>query len=229
MRLSGGGPVVPTSPRNQLVTATNSIESPSMHASRLPIPTDTHISESSFPPESASLCAPSIPMPSNRHSRSVRTSTRSNCRRGSVPVARSPYKEPCAQHNLGPMNLSCQHCSALHWADERLSKSSLSSPHFGTCCDDGKVQLQAFEDPPLLLRTLLTSQTVQAQEFRNNIRQYNAALAMCSLGVKVDTSVTDGRGPYCFRISGELSHRIGSLLPSGGRDPTYSQLYFYDP
>lgn len=40
---------------------------------------------------------------------------------------------------------------------------------------------------------------------------------------------SDRRGPPLFRIQGELHHRSGSLLPSSGHVPTYSQLYVYEP
>ncbi|XP_074291255.1 uncharacterized protein LOC141618030 [Silene latifolia] len=35
-------------------------------------------------------------------------------------------------------------------------------------------------------------------------------------------------GPYTFRISGQNSHFIGSLLPVGERPPSFLQLYIYD-
>ena len=37
-----------------------------------------------------------------------------------------------------------------------------------------------------------------------------------------------GVGPYVFKLHGELSHSIGSLLPAEGEPPVYAQLYIYD-
>ncbi|KAK4383912.1 hypothetical protein Sango_3108900 [Sesamum angolense] len=51
---------------------------------------------------------------------------------------------------------------------------------------------------------------------------------LTSIGGKVDTSVLDGRGPPCFKISGENYHRIGSLLPSPGCMNSFAQLYICD-
>lgn len=51
---------------------------------------------------------------------------------------------------------------------------------------------------------------------------------MTSMGVNVIRSINDGRGPYVFKISGQLCHRIGSLVPSNGTKPEYCQLYIFD-
>ena len=84
--------------------------------------------------------------------------------------------------------------------------------------------------PPDALHYLFTGATPQADRFRQNIRQYNSALAFTSLGVKVDNSVNvGGGGPPTFRIHGELHHQLGSLLPRNGDHPAYAQLYIYDP
>ncbi|KAL0308907.1 UNVERIFIED_CONTAM: hypothetical protein Sradi_5833000 [Sesamum radiatum] len=48
------------------------------------------------------------------------------------------------------------------------------------------------------------------------------------MGGKVDTFVQDGRGPPCFKISGENYHRIGSLLPPPGCMNNFLQLYICD-
>jgi len=112
---------------------------------------------------------------------------------------------------------------------ERLTASLNRNPAFGTCCDQGQVCIPALHDPPEHLRRLFEDRTPEAVEFRKNIRQYNAALAFTLLGVKVDTKINDGRGPYVFHIHGGLNHRIGDLMPVEGQQPVYAQLYIYDP
>jgi hypothetical protein len=83
---------------------------------------------------------------------------------------------------------------------------------------------------PQELRDLFTAMTPLAHQFRQHIRQYNAAPAFTSLGVGVDHNVnTGGGGPPTFRIHGELCHRIGSLFPCEGDHPMSAQLYIYDP
>lgn len=149
-----------------------------------------------------------------------------------LPTARRPYREPLERHDLGRMDRACTKCGALHWLMERTTAagSSNSQPLFSICCGNGSVQLPPIYPPPAELAYFFTESTAEAQRFRDNIRQYNAALAFTSLGVKVDNSVNaGGGGPPTFRIHGELCHQLGSLLPRNGERPVYAQLYIYDP
>jgi hypothetical protein len=52
--------------------------------------------------------------------------------------------------------------------------------------------------------------------------------AMTSVGVKVINDINDGHGPYVFKISGQICHRIGSLIPAHGKKPEFCQLYIFD-
>jgi hypothetical protein len=144
-----------------------------------------------------------------------------------LPIARRPYEEICNRHDLGTMNIRCSNCSAFHWAGEYVR--TIRGKSFGMCCNHGKVRVPVAPDPPPLLRQLLDGTHADSRHFREHIRQYNAALAFTSLGVRVDGTVNSGRGPYVFRIGGELCHLIGSLLPTQSAQPTYAQLYIYDP
>jgi len=74
----------------------------------------------------------------------------------------------------------------------------------------------------------LTGNDYFSREFCNNIRQYNAAFAMTSVGVKIDNSVTRQSSPYCFKIQGELHHLTGALLPHDDQTPMYVQIYILD-
>ncbi len=69
----------------------------------------------------------------------------------------------------------------------------------------------------------------RSKMFNRNTRQYNAAFAFTSLGAKIDRSVLNGTGSYAFRVSGELTHRMGPLLPEPGQTHSYAQLYIHDP
>ncbi|EIN05534.1 hypothetical protein PUNSTDRAFT_17327, partial [Punctularia strigosozonata HHB-11173 SS5] len=102
-------------------------------------------------------------------------------------------------------------------------------PTFSMCCDHGKVRVPLARDPPAALRKLFEDTSKRGKEFHANIRQYNAALAFTSLGVKIDDTVNSGQGPYAFWIHGELYHRMGSLLPVQGHVPLYAQLYIHNP
>ena len=149
-----------------------------------------------------------------------------------LPKGRRPYHEPQRgpeRHNLGPMNVECSHCHALHFDSEKLSSSTRANKKFGSCCLQGQIQLPAFREPPRTLRDLLCGISPHSNSFKKNIRQYNAAFAFASLGVKVDHAVTNAPGPYCFCINGDLHHLSGSLLPENGENESYAQIYIHDP
>ncbi|KAJ3715109.1 hypothetical protein C8R42DRAFT_726046 [Lentinula raphanica] len=145
---------------------------------------------------------------------------------GSLGAARRPYTESSIErHDLGLMNIACSHCGALHWAKESHATLSNIGPSFGMCCKHGEVDIPLLQCPPELLLRLLTSNDHQAKEFRENIAQYNSALAFTSVGVSVDDKVNHwSRGPPVFRIHGELKHFSGSLLPCEGKAPSYAHI-----
>jgi hypothetical protein len=87
------------------------------------------------------------------------------------------------------------------------------------CCKNGKILLPNLPATPQELEVLLTSKESSAVKFRDQICMYNSVLAFTSLSAKVDESVIGGRGPYSFRIQGELYHKIRSLCPAKGQRP----------
>ncbi|KNZ72420.1 hypothetical protein J132_03386 [Termitomyces sp. J132] len=145
-----------------------------------------------------------------------------------VPRGRQPYLIEYPPHYLGPMTVICPHCQALHFDAEKLTKSTRNSPKFGMCCLQGQVNLPRLRDAPADLLNLLHGHHPLSNTFKTSIRQYNAAFAFTSLGVKIDHAITNAPGPYSFRINGELHHLTGALLPIEGNLPVYAQLYFYD-
>ncbi|ETW79519.1 hypothetical protein HETIRDRAFT_428038 [Heterobasidion irregulare TC 32-1] len=146
-----------------------------------------------------------------------------------LPLGRRPYQEPIARHSLGLMNIECAHCLALHFSSERLTNSSRIHPRFGMCCLQGQIRLPAFLQPPPTLRRLLWEGGSVPKFFRDHIRQYNSAFAFTSIAAKLSDHVTSTSGPYSFKIHGELSHKMGSLLPPNNIKPSYAQLYVIDP
>ncbi|KAJ7726833.1 hypothetical protein DFH07DRAFT_906551 [Mycena maculata] len=125
------------------------------------------------------------------------------------------------------MDVSCSKCGALHWKCEQLSTSTIARPLFGACCLSGKVELSAIRKPPRELLELYNGTSHESKHFLDNIRSYNSAFGLASLGVTVDKTVQDGHGPYVFKIQGALYHHVGSLLPKPATNPVYAQLYFY--
>ena len=142
-----------------------------------------------------------------------------------LPPGGRVYAEPIQIHYLGPMNIQCPECRALHFDCEKLSKSTRARKRFGICCLEGKVQLPALPQWPQELQRLYENN----RDFVHNIRQYNNTFAFTSLGVEVDRHTVQGPGPAAFRIHGGLYHLMGSLLPRENEVPSFAQLYIHDP
>ena len=102
----------------------------------------------------------------------------------------------------------CSHCHALHFDCEKLRSSLVSLPKFGMCYLQEQIQLPPFRPLTGILHNYLTGDDYSSREFHNNIRQYNAAFAMTSVGVKIDNPVTRQSGPFHYLTS--------ALLPHGG-------------
>jgi len=131
-----------------------------------------------------------------------------------LAIARStpPARRFVNRWNFTGTLVSCGHCRAAMWLDERVARGSVSQPRFMLCCQSGRVMLPVLPSPPPLRDTLLNT-----PNFLENIRLYNSMLSFTSMGGSIDYSVMDGHGPYSFRISGNNYHRIGSLLPAQGQ------------
>jgi len=95
-------------------------------------------------------------------------------------------------------------------------------------CLQGQIQLPPLQPLTGILHNYLTGDDYSSREFCNNIRQYNAAFAMTSVGVKIDNSVTKQSGPCCFKIQRELHHLTSTLLPHGDQTLMYAQIYILD-
>jgi len=146
-----------------------------------------------------------------------------------IPTARQPYHDPASRHTIGPMDVECPKCHASHFKNERLTRSTRNNPKFGMCCLTGQVKLDSLLEPPLTLKNLLIGVTPLSRTFREKIRQYNAAFAFTSTAVKLDETLLNGTGTYCFRMHGSLHHHMGALLPNDDAQPAYAQLYINDP
>ncbi len=91
------------------------------------------------------------------------------------------------QDTLGPMDLICQFCGALHFRSDKLRK----------CCHNGTVKLPKLKPYPKELRALLEGTSKDSKNFRENIRNYNSSVALGSL--VADIKPPQGFGPYCYR------------------------------
>ena len=95
-----------------------------------------------------------------------------------------PELRDCKQDQTGRMNIECNDCGALKWKNETST----------VCCNNGKVHLAPFPDPPPYLKHLWTSDTIEARLFREQSRSFNNALALSSIKV-TERKFRDGFSP----------------------------------
>ncbi|GJV30357.1 DNA helicase [Tanacetum coccineum] len=135
-----------------------------------------------------------------------------------------PHERTVSYIDLGDCNQRCRHCGCLFWYNERLKSNNYGRrAEYHLCCGGGKIYMPPLPDPPVFVQQLLTN-----AHFMEHIRAYNQMFAMTSFGAKVDSSVNTGRGPYVFKVSGQIYHWIGSLCPEEGDHPRFLQLYIHD-
>ena len=126
--------------------------------------------------------------------------------------------------DMGDPDYTCEYCNAAFWYSERLKGcSAYHKVKYNKCCAGGKVYLQKELDPPVYIKQLFKD-----KHFLDNIRAYNQMFSMTSFGAEIDDSVNNGRGPYVFKISGQIHHWIGTICPTNINEPKFMQLYIYD-
>ena len=102
-------------------------------------------------------------------------------------------------------------------------------PKFSLCCRGGKIQLPPIRRTLEPLDTLLDYHDGSLSTFFwKYIRTFNSMFAFTSFGANIYSSTTDSHSPYVFKISGQIHHLMGSLLPIANNSPKFAQLYIYD-
>ena len=127
------------------------------------------------------------------------------------------------EHDLGPMNIPCTSCGALHWEAERTGKST----NFTMCCEKGKVSLPPLRDPPEELTAMFADQTdPMHEEMHKNALKYNASFSTASN--VAETLAMRGNGPPVYKIHGQMVRRMSSLEPNDGKTRCYGQYFMLD-
>jgi hypothetical protein len=125
-----------------------------------------------------------------------------------------------------PSRVFTFHCSSLSYCPLFTARHF---PSVYNCCKGEKVVIPPYKSRPELSAFLTRFDGNSAcRSFIQNIRQYNCLFVFTSIGVNIDNLMNDGCGPPVFKISGQVHHRIGSLLPTDDTSPKYIQLYIYD-
>ena len=121
---------------------------------------------------------------------------------------------PPQPNHIGKMEIQCPHCKALKWPGE--------TPAF--CCDNGKVSIPVLPKPPAPLDSLLLGESRESRDFLSKIRSYNSAFQMTSMGC--DEILFRRQWNPCYKIQGQIYHRIGSLCPENNEKAKFAQIYF---
>ena len=121
--------------------------------------------------------------------------------------------------DIGDLTKICAECDAKHFEKEMPKDQK-----FQRCCGKGKVIIPPPKPCPQPLDSLLQNQHPKSKQFMKQIRNYNSAHAFASLGA--NQSPPPNRGPYCYRIHGQIYHQITPLGPTP--NPRYADLYFLD-
>ncbi|PWA88223.1 helitron helicase-like domain-containing protein [Artemisia annua] len=72
---------------------------------------------------------------------------------------------------------------------------------------------------------------VRQQDLRttnNTVRAHTTQRRCMRQGAQVDDSINKGRGPYVFKVLGQIYHWIGSICLELNKEPKFLQLYIYD-
>jgi hypothetical protein len=125
-------------------------------------------------------------------------------------------------HYCGAMDIECQDCHALHFPSEKPTDGK-----FMSCCHKGKVILPERRNFPEYLKDIMSNQDhPDHKNFKENIRNYNSSLSFASMGAKTDE--LPGKGPYCFRVCGQIYHCTSNVHPNENESRQYAQLYVVD-
>ena len=99
-------------------------------------------------------------------------------------------------------------------------------PKFTLCCKNGKIKLPLPKQIPHVLDKLLDYYGgPEIKYYRKNIRKFNSMFAFTSFGANIDSSTSDSHGSHIFKISGQVHHLIGYLLPIDDNPPRFAPLY----
>ena len=133
--------------------------------------------------------------------------------------ARIISEEHVTLHDCGEMNVICGECGAKHFKEEKPQDKK-----FTQCCKKGRVILPRPKECPEPLAKLMQNDHPKTKRFMQKIRNYNSAHDFASMGAQI--SSPPGRGPYCFRIHGQVYHQTTQVGPT--EKPKNADLYYMD-
>ncbi|KAH7716722.1 Protein Y46B2A.2 [Aphelenchoides avenae] len=129
-------------------------------------------------------------------------------------------------HYLGPMDVKCDWCGALHYAGEPSRVEVINGAAtrtFQDCCCHGKLQCDPLPYPDEL-KLLITGQDARSNHFHQRIRNYNSACAFAS--INASTYNFPNNGAYCYKVHGAIINKFNEAARADPEErPAYGQLY----
>ena len=135
-------------------------------------------------------------------------------------IDEEPHQFP-PPHRLGQMNNTCPNCGAKYFQEEVNSQGV-----FTKCCYRGAITLPPIQPPSINILQLFNGDTANSRHFLQNIRHYNAAMAMASWNATLNEHA--GRGPRVVTIHGQSYHLTAAQEAQQGQQAQYAQLYILD-
>ncbi|XP_074109289.1 uncharacterized protein LOC141534044 [Cotesia typhae] len=130
------------------------------------------------------------------------------------------------ENYLGPMSLTCSHCTAKHFSAEQVANKKHS---FNDCCSHGEVALDDLPDVPVPLKHLFDGSDEKSHHFFERIRYYNSSFSFVSFNANLVQFRNSRTGPFCFKLQGQVYYQINeSLYPEVNENPTNGQLFIID-
>jgi len=127
------------------------------------------------------------------------------------------------------MDNACPSWNALQWREERTPRFTNALFKFGTCCQNGQVQLPVVPDPPEPLKNFLKAEWPQGRCVVEHLQSLNNALALTAVQSKPPPLLPGGSAfQPSVRLNGRLTHVIGSSIPGVGQQAFFLQAYFAD-
>ena len=78
--------------------------------------------------------------------------------------------------------------------------------------------------PPILDQLLNYHRGPLSTYFRKNIRIFNSMFDFKSFGANIKQNTQNSDGPYIFKLTDQIHHLIGSLLPNKKNPPRFAQV-----
>lgn len=130
-------------------------------------------------------------------------------------------------HYLGPRNIVCQKCRALHFENEKDVNNTTS---FNSCCRHGLLFTEPLPALPEYLHHLLTDDDPVSRHFCKNIVGYNNAMAFTPYMWEKSEHLNHASAYQTFVVKSEVYHLHSSLEPwDTRRIPAFAQTYLYNP